>query len=88
MKKEDIENDYDVKHQKFNFKRGYPFAPNLFYECLECNELVHSAPKNCVACSCRNIIVDADAGRMAVRDDSQIRLVKLLAKSSKSKKLW
>ena len=88
MKKEDIENGYDIKYQKFNFKRGYPFTSNLFYECLECNELVHSTPRNGDACSCHNIRVDADAGRVAVRDDTKIKLLKLLAKSSKSKRIW
>ena len=88
MKKDDIKNDYEVKYQKLNFRRGYPFSSNLFYECLECNELVHSAPKNSATCSCHNIIVDADAGRVTVRDNSKIKLLKLLAKSSRSKKIW
>lgn len=86
MKKEDIQNDYEIKYQKFNFKRGYPFAPNLFYECLECNELIHSVSKYGDACSCNNIILDV--GRLIVRDDTKIKLLKLLAKSSKSKKIW
>ena len=56
-----------------NFASGYPFGPNIRYECLLCGLVLASTPTNAVACACNNIIVDADAGRVAVKDISKFR---------------
>ncbi len=54
--------------------RGYPAAPDIYYECTKCATVVSSMPKNADACKCRNIIVDTDAGRVALKDSTHFRV--------------
>jgi ribosomal protein S27E len=60
----------------FNPSQGYPVGKDLFYECSDCGERVPSLPQESIQCSCGNIFIDADAGRMAVKDESKIRLLR------------
>lgn len=48
--------------------KKFPAGPDIYYECLVCGENVSSMPKHSIACKCRNIIVDVDAGRLAVKN--------------------
>lgn len=52
---------------------GYPTGPDIFYECGICGDSVPSMPDNAAACSCRNIVVDADAGRVSVKDKGKFK---------------
>jgi len=52
---------------------GYPAGTDIFYECRICGESVPSMPENAAACVCRNIVVDADAGRVAVKKRSKFK---------------
>lgn len=52
---------------------GYPAAADIFYECGNCGDAIPSRPANAAACTCRNIVVDADAGRVSVRDKSKFK---------------
>lgn len=52
---------------------GYPAGNDIFYECGICGDSVPSKPRNAAACTCRNIIVDADSGRVSVKDKSKFR---------------
>jgi hypothetical protein len=56
---------------------GYPAGPDIFYECGICGESVPSQPPDAEACSCRNIIVDADAGRVSVKDPSRFKAYRI-----------
>jgi len=47
---------------------GYPTGKNLFYECTKCGDILPSWPSNCISCSCKNIFIDIDAGRLIVKD--------------------
>ncbi len=55
---------------------GYPAARDLYYECGTCGELVPSLPADNAFCSCRNIIVDVEAGRISIKRHSDVRLVR------------
>ena len=66
------------KYLPDDFSMGYPAGEAIWYECLVCGSVVPSMPKNAAACKCRNIIVDADAGRVSVRDLSRMRAYELL----------
>ncbi|NUP11309.1 MAG: hypothetical protein HOW73_35125 [Polyangiaceae bacterium] len=59
----------------FDPKQGYPAAKNIAYECLICGGVVSSMPGNDEnwECSCRNIRVDGDAGRVSVRDHDKMK---------------
>ncbi len=53
--------------------KGYPAGDKIRYECLLCGDSIPSKPAHAVACSCRNIIVDVDAGRVAVKDNNRFK---------------
>lgn len=57
-----------------------PTAPNpigngVFYQCLICGDKIDSTVVNAVACSCRNLVVDADAGRITGRKPEKIQII-------------
>ena len=63
-----------VTYIEFDESQGYPFGPEIQYECLDCGESLPSAPKHAVACKCRNVIIDADAGRVSVKRHDIFRI--------------
>ena len=58
----------------FDAHKGYPAGKHLFYECLNCGDSLPSIPPDNIHCSCENIRIDVDFGRMIVRDNDLIRL--------------
>jgi hypothetical protein len=52
----------------FDPQKGYPAGKNLYYECTKCGGVVSSLPEDSVSCGCRNICIDVDYGRVAVKD--------------------
>jgi hypothetical protein len=56
-----------------DLNQGYPAGDEIYYECGICGDDVPSIPAHAVACRCRNIIVDVDAGRVSVKDPSKFR---------------
>jgi hypothetical protein len=59
------------KYIKFDISRGYPAGSKIRYECGICGVTLASMPAHSAACKCRNIIVDAEAGRVAVKEPSK-----------------
>lgn len=57
--------------------RGYPAGDSIIYECLSCGDTLQSIPSHAVACKCRNVIVDVDAGRVTVKDANKFRVYEL-----------
>ncbi len=53
---------------------GYPAGDGIYYECVRCGDILHSAPPDPVTCKCHNIRIDVDAGRLAVAEVSEIRV--------------
>lgn len=51
-------------------------GPTIYYFCLKCGDTVESAPRNAARCSCRNINVDADAGRISIKDFALAKMCK------------
>lgn len=58
----------------FNPSDGYPARLGHFYECMRCGDVVPSVPKETGGCRCDNIFIDVDAGRIAVKDVSRLKL--------------
>ena len=58
----------------FDPKAGYPAGAGMFYECGRCGEVVPSLPPDSITCRCGNIRIDVDYGRVAVSDDSQLKV--------------
>jgi hypothetical protein len=61
-------------YQSFNAAAGYPTAPNLFYECLGCGDVVPSVPEDSTQCRCRNIMIDVAYGRISIQDHAKLKL--------------
>ena len=64
----------DRKYLNTDFSKGYPAGDDISYECDVCGDTLPSKPMHSVACKCRNMIIDVDAGRVAVKDTSQVRV--------------
>lgn len=61
------------RYLRFDATQGFPASDNLYYECLRCGDVVPSLPNDNIACSCENIAIDVDYGRVHVDDPSQLR---------------
>ena len=64
-----------MKHYiPFEPTKEIPFRDGLFYECMKCGKVIPGDNKHNVHCDCRNIFIDADYGRIQIRDYSLVRL--------------
>lgn len=50
----------------FSERGGWPAGPSLYYRCLRCGDVLPSLPEQNVECSCDNIQIDIDYGRLHV----------------------
>lgn len=66
----------DRQYIDFDPSRGWPTGPDLSYECTICGDVLPSLPEDGVGCSCRNIFIDVDAGKMAVKNEAKVKLFK------------
>ena len=64
-------------YRTYDPSKGYPVGSNLFYECMMCSEIVPSTPTDSTYCSCRNIMIDVDYGRISIQDHSKARLFEI-----------
>jgi hypothetical protein len=67
----------------FDPSLGFPTGKYLFYECGICGDVIPSRPEHSVTCSCNNLAIDADAGRLSCKDQSKLRLFKLRVKTDR-----
>jgi len=56
-----------------DLSKGYPVGSDIEYECGVCGDALASMPVCSVACKCRNVIIDVDAGRVAIKDNSKLK---------------
>src|SRR4051812_10984200 len=61
-------------YRTFDPKTGYPAGADLFYECQKCGGSISSQPAKSMACKCRNITIDVEAGRISVQDQAHVKL--------------
>mgnify|MGYP001302904743 CR=1 FL=1 len=66
--------DKEKRYLDFNPSNGFPAGEAVRYECLSCGDTLSSIPQHAVACRCRNVIVDVDAGRVTVKDMNNFRV--------------
>jgi hypothetical protein len=57
-------------------------VPGCFWECLACNDVVNSLPREAVACHCGNIKIDLVQGVRSFEKKDRVRLVTLIGKGS------
>lgn len=65
------------QYLSFDSSRGYPAGPGLFYECINCGDVIASLPAESQCCSCGNLVVDVDFGRLLFRDPTKGKLFTL-----------
>jgi hypothetical protein len=63
----------DRKYINFDPPAGFPAGASIRYECGICADSLPSMPQHAVACKCRNIVVDVDAGRVSVKNLEQMK---------------
>jgi hypothetical protein len=62
---------------KIDHAEGYPVGEHIRFECLACGDVLLSMPEHGAACKCRNVIVDADAGRIAIKQQDLFRAFRI-----------
>jgi hypothetical protein len=56
---------------------------DIFYRCGICSGIVSSVPSKSIGCPCRNICIDVDYLRLAVRDGTKFQVVRKISPSQK-----
>jgi hypothetical protein len=64
-------------YHSFDPNAGYPAGGNLYYECVTCGVVLPSSPSDSTLCSCGNIAIDVDYGRISIKDHAAARLFSL-----------
>ena len=59
---------------QFDPLTGYPAGRNIYYECLRCGDVVPSLPTDSTACTCKDIAIDVDYGRVSVKDHGKMKV--------------
>jgi hypothetical protein len=60
----------------FDPRNGYPRGKDIFYECERCGDIIPSQPEDGIGCTCRNIFIDVDAGRVSVKEATKFSVFK------------
>lgn len=60
---------------QFNPQASNPIGPGIFYECRSCGDRLDSGASHAIACRCRNLILDIDAGRISVKNPSVVFVI-------------
>jgi hypothetical protein len=72
--------DEYVEVQGIDLLRDRPSAPELFYLCKRCGSVVSSAPTSNLGCTCGDVFVDLDAGRLVLRNAKRVSLLRRVEK--------
>jgi hypothetical protein len=68
-----------MEYLSFDPNEGYPKGADLFYECGRCHRRLPSITNENLWCDCYNLCIDADAARLAVKDASLIKLLRIVS---------
>lgn len=66
---------------------GYPIGSDVYYICSICDQIIPSIPTDNCSCTCENIFVDIDSGRVSVKDSGKIDVYKLISHVSNNNKM-
>jgi hypothetical protein len=85
---EEMRREFVLHPVDFNLNDIYPGVPGWYWECRFCGDFVPSCTNSRLNCSCGNIHLDSLHHQFAVKDEGQIRLVRLMGKTVRSKRWW
>jgi hypothetical protein len=57
-----------------------PKGADLYYRCKGCGSVLSSYPRDSCACECRNIVIDKDYHRLAIRQYDLFEVVRRVPK--------
>lgn len=60
----------------------YPQSEDVYFECLQCGDLLSSSPSDSGGCTCGNVFLDIDAAHLGVKDHDKMRVVRLKRKGN------
>jgi hypothetical protein len=76
MKRADFERSFVVDAMSFDAASGYPQGDDLYYQCSLCGDIVRSQPIESAECSCGNLVVDSDTGKLLPRNgDGSVKVL-------------
>ena len=55
--------------------RVHPMGHGVYYGCQICGSRLDSSSQHAVACSCRNLVLDIEAGRISVKDPKKVVII-------------
>src|ERR1700674_3821669 len=71
---------------EYNPDEGYPAEVDLYFKCTDCQFMIKSLPHSHAeaTCTCGNLSIDIDTGRLSVRDHNKEPLLfKLIPRRAK-----
>jgi hypothetical protein len=69
-----MDSSCNKRYLNFDEGIGYPKGKNIYYECGICGDVIISIPEESTQCSCRNVHIDIDYGRVSVREPDKFRV--------------
>lgn len=75
MKRADFVHAFVLDQMSFDPASGYPRGDSIYFECTLCGDVVGSRAVDTTECSCGNLAVDPDTGRLEPRHGHGTALV-------------
>lgn len=75
MKRADFQDFFVLDQMTFDATSNYPVGDSIYFECKLCGDVVGTRPAEMTECSCGNLVVDADSGKLNPRHDHGTVLV-------------
>ncbi|CAM4489944.1 MAG: hypothetical protein LEGION0403_FIIPPAGN_02884 [Legionella sp.] len=62
----------NANKQLIDLSNGFPISEDIIYKCNICGDEFISLQPYAVDCCCRNLIIDADSGRVSIKNLDQL----------------
>ena len=66
------------RRRHFDDKVSNPRGVGIYYRCDICGDMLYSYSPHAVACSCRNLVLDVDAGRISAKAPNKVSIMELV----------
>lgn len=69
MKRADFVHSFVSDQMSYDPAAGYPEGDSIYFECTLCGDVVGSRVSDTTECSCGNLVIDVDTGKLNPRND-------------------